>query len=167
MVYTELYHHGIKGQRWGIRRYQNPDGSLTSAGQKRYSKEYDTNLTKAASNVTKNASSRYVKAWNKAADDVNNDLIDKYNKKHDPKDSDYEEKYESMFEELMVHYYNKMLLDEIRNDSNYKKAKDIYSKYKDLKISEAGLSANREFDETEKSVNSFNRKEFEKKYGLD
>lgn len=32
----ELYHHGIKGQRWGIRRYQNKDGSLTPAGKKRY-----------------------------------------------------------------------------------------------------------------------------------
>lgn len=42
MVYTteyELYHHGIKGQRWGIRRYQKTDGSLTPAGKKRY---YDT-----------------------------------------------------------------------------------------------------------------------------
>ena len=39
MVYAmsdELCHHGIKGQRWGIRRYQNADGSLTSAGSKRY-----------------------------------------------------------------------------------------------------------------------------------
>ena len=34
----ELYHHGIKGQRWGIRRYQNPDGTLTEAGRKRYNK---------------------------------------------------------------------------------------------------------------------------------
>ena len=32
----ELYHWGIKGMRWGVRRYQNPDGSLTSAGRKRY-----------------------------------------------------------------------------------------------------------------------------------
>lgn len=39
MVYiydTELYHHGILGQRWGIRRYQNPDGTLTPEGIKRY-----------------------------------------------------------------------------------------------------------------------------------
>lgn len=34
---NELYHHGIKGQKWGVRRYQNTDGSLTPEGRKRYS----------------------------------------------------------------------------------------------------------------------------------
>lgn len=33
---AELYHYGVKGQKWGVRRYQNPDGSLTAAGKKRY-----------------------------------------------------------------------------------------------------------------------------------
>lgn len=33
---NELYHHGIKGQRWGIRRYQKLDGTLTPAGRERY-----------------------------------------------------------------------------------------------------------------------------------
>lgn len=32
----EIYHHGIKGQKWGVRRFQNEDGSLTNAGKKRY-----------------------------------------------------------------------------------------------------------------------------------
>lgn len=41
MENDELYHHGIRGQKWGRRRYQNKDGSLTPAGKKRYDKEMD------------------------------------------------------------------------------------------------------------------------------
>ena len=39
MDYLEVYelcHHGIKGQKWGVRRYQNEDGTLTNAGKERY-----------------------------------------------------------------------------------------------------------------------------------
>lgn len=45
-----ICHHGIKGQKWGIRRYQNENGSLTSAGKKRYSsfatKRYEKKVQK-------------------------------------------------------------------------------------------------------------------------
>lgn len=34
----ELYHHGVRGMKWGIRRFQNSDGTLTAAGKKRLSK---------------------------------------------------------------------------------------------------------------------------------
>ena len=34
---NEIKHHGIKGMRWGVRRYQSKDGSLTSTGRKRQS----------------------------------------------------------------------------------------------------------------------------------
>lgn len=38
VVYSdELCHYGIRGMRWGVRRYQNSDGSLTTAGRNRYS----------------------------------------------------------------------------------------------------------------------------------
>lgn len=42
---TYLMHHGIKGQKWGIRRYQNEDGSLTPAGKKRYYNVIDRNAS--------------------------------------------------------------------------------------------------------------------------
>lgn len=49
----ELYHWGIKGMKWGIRRYQNKDGSLTPAGKKHY-KATEEEL-KAREKVIKNA----------------------------------------------------------------------------------------------------------------
>ena len=36
---SELYHWGIKGMKWGVRRYQNKDGTLTPAGKKRYAED--------------------------------------------------------------------------------------------------------------------------------
>ena len=37
----ELYHWGIKGMKWGVRRYQNKDGTLTPLGKKRYAESVD------------------------------------------------------------------------------------------------------------------------------
>ena len=53
---NELYHHGIKGQKWGVRRFQNKNGSLTAAGKKRYDEyakkesDYRTKLKKISKN---------------------------------------------------------------------------------------------------------------------
>lgn len=44
---NELYHHGVKGQKWGIRRYQNNDGTLTPQGISRYQKQMNKRADKA------------------------------------------------------------------------------------------------------------------------
>lgn len=42
-----LEHHGIKGMKWGVRRYQNKDGSLTAAGKKRARKNWSEDAIQA------------------------------------------------------------------------------------------------------------------------
>lgn len=80
----ELYHWGIKGQKWGVRRYQNKDGTYTKAGKKRYAKSYETearemsdqelrskidrmNLEKRYVNLTTNRNSRTSRALDTAS----------------------------------------------------------------------------------------------------
>lgn len=48
-VYNDEYlmHHGVKGMRWGIRRFRNRDGSLTSAGKRRYQKKVYKDVKKS------------------------------------------------------------------------------------------------------------------------
>jgi hypothetical protein len=46
----ELRHWGIKGMKWGVRRYQNADGTLTPAGQKRYDRDIRENNAKKKDN---------------------------------------------------------------------------------------------------------------------
>ena len=50
-----LEHWGIKGMKWGIRRFQNKDGSLTAAGRKRYNDSAEGGKSTSASNKSKSS----------------------------------------------------------------------------------------------------------------
>lgn len=71
----ELYHHGIKGMHWGVRRYQNADGSLKAAGRKRYTeggpKSFKGNLHRLAAKNYELNEKTYEKMGNKTLASMN------------------------------------------------------------------------------------------------
>ena len=133
---NELYHHGIKGMRWGIRRYQKEDGSLTEAGRKKISKEYKKLSIKGDKEMRKQYQSMYLKSYNKAADKMNNGGIDRFNNeqrkkygKDFAKRDGYSEDYEKLFNDEFQKNMNKSLIDFRLSNANYQKADALVKKY--------------------------------------
>lgn len=79
IVSNELTHYGILGQKWGIRRYQNEDGTLTEAGKKRYGTVENLEAGRTQRQVT-----RREKAKQEAIDSGNAEKVQKYSKELTP-----------------------------------------------------------------------------------
>lgn len=52
---NQIWHWGVKGMKWGVRRYQNTDGSLTDAGKKRYDRDVAANKKKKDNKLSTDA----------------------------------------------------------------------------------------------------------------
>lgn len=131
-----LIHYGVLGMKWGVRRYQNKDGSLTSAGKKRISKEYKKASIAGDKNLRKRYNSIYVNSYNKTANKMNSGGIEKFNKEQKEKYGEnyaqregYESDYINMFNKELSKTLNKSLLDFTISDKNYRKADELVKRY--------------------------------------
>ena len=103
MPYNELYHHGIKGQKWGVRRFQNEDGTYTSEGLKNRKKAYKEHIRSA-----KKEYRQVIK------DSKKNKLLPNKQAQRDA-------------------------IKKV-DDYAFKKSKELYNEYKDLKLYKAKLN---------------------------
>lgn len=94
----ELYHHGIEGQKWGIRRYQNPDGTLTEKGKKHYAK---LDLKWSNKNYNKIYNSTFKKSKQELDDYVKNEMYNKY----------YTNFQNKTFNKSMINDYNRKMAE--------------------------------------------------------
>ena len=122
--------------KWGVRRYQNKDGSLTPAGKKKISKQYLKVSQKVARDLNDNYQNMYMKAYNKSADEMDKGGIDRFNasqrKKYGDKYAErdgYEDDYFAEFDKVLTKNMNRSLNDFYSNNANYKKGKELVNKY--------------------------------------
>ena len=134
---NELIHYGVPGMKWGVRRYQNKDGSLTNAGKKR-----QMQLEKQASKYDKlviDDEKEYKRSKKEYDDIVKNGTKSKYYEKHlNPDEPTMSVKNAKRSAEMDVNYYrdsiklDKAVAESIRSTPFGKKSIEEISKQKDV-----------------------------------
>ena len=102
-----LEHWGIKGQKWGIRRSQNKDGSLTAAGRKRYNDSAEGGKSTSASNKSKSSSSSGKSSGKSSSSSEESDGVTKYFVRKKPS---------QMTDEELTAAINRLALEQRYND---------------------------------------------------
>ena len=175
-MYTEymykdsLAHHGIKGQRWGVRRYQNPDGTLTPEGRARYGiKDTDSSVTKKVktdlANMTEEqfrgkyqiSKAKYMKRVDKYGDPYMNSPLAKAGKKLNAK---------KQMDQKNLQAKQEMQAKMDKNQEDYEKEKQLIksgSKSKNMdKVANDELKAIKA--DTDKKAIAKRKKEAQKEY---
>lgn len=128
-----IEHHGILGMKWGVRRYQNADGSLTEAGKKHYDKVSSSSMQSKLDTSDALRISKKTSSYQAAKEKSSTEKADKYKKKAD-----------SEFDPIKKDKYLSKSKAAEKEAEAARKIKEEYSKlYKD--ISEGSVKAGKDF----------------------
>lgn len=136
-----LYHHGIKGMRWGVRRFQEPNGTLTPAGRKRYADALDgqpSTTKRSAKQTYRNAKNAAFTKYEKSIASIEKGY------KRGQMLSEKDQAREAAVEEA----YNKAVT---KAKSDYKKAKAEVKARSDNYNSDEGQAKKQEFKDMRKA----------------
>lgn len=157
-----LCHHGIKGQKWGVRRYQNPDGSLTAAGKKRISKKYKKITDRASARFERSYKKHYIDAHNETVDYMNTVGIDKYNKAQEKKygknyasREGYTDDFFDMLNKHVVKNLNKKLNTFYASDRDVQKSRALVEKYDMTKWDDLAKANEKNIEEVRRVVEGY------------